>query len=365
MRTFSALGNIPSRSSASWGRMDTAARIGTTCRNNTTSPPKGSGSGLPSTTSNHVQHAWLKHHMAMPAVIRLQNRRVCPRLSNAFLAETMKAVAIASSGTRSPMARRNEGLGNTTGARIKASSRPTPQRSDGMWGRDTTLHHMTFATICLDHGLVTGGYYGNVRPGLCGFEQRLLELRVMAFPANRLRRLRRTETLRALVRETRLTPESLVSPLFICPGTGIRKEVRSMPGVFNLSVDEAVKEVRETRALGVLSIILFGLPEQKDEVATGAWADDGIVQREARAIKSEVRDVVVMGDVCLCEYMSHGHCGIVRMSEKGNEKEHEKVNVKSGPQSLGAAAAAAPPATAEYEIVNDATLELLARRAVH
>jgi len=173
----------------------------------------------------------------------------------------------------------------------------------------------------------------------------------MAFPANRLRRLRRTETLRTLVRETRLTPESLVYPLFICPGTGIRKEVRSMPGVFNLSVDEAVKEVRETRALGVLSIILFGLPEKKDEAATGAWAEDGIVQKAARAIKSEVRDVVVIGDVCLCEYMSHGHCGIV------------KVRDEAEPQSLGAAAAA-PPATAEYEIVNDASLELLARTSV-
>jgi porphobilinogen synthase len=166
-----------------------------------------------------------------------------------------------------------------------------------------------------------------------------------------MRRLRRTETLRTLVRETRLTPESFVYPLFICPGTGIRKEVRSMPGVFNLSVDEAVKEVRETRALGVLSVILFGLPEKKDEVATGAWAEDGIVQKAARAIKREVRDVLVMGDVCLCEYMSHGHCGIV------------KVNDKAGPQSLGAAAAA-PPATAEYEIVNDASLELLARTSV-
>ncbi len=173
----------------------------------------------------------------------------------------------------------------------------------------------------------------------------------MAFPANRMRRLRRTETLRTLVRETRLTPESFVYPLFICPGTGIRKEVRSMPGVFNLSVDEAVKEVRETRALGVLSIILFGLPEKKDEVATGAWAEDGIVQRAARAIKSEVRDVVVIGDVCLCEYMSHGHCGIV------------KVNDKARAQSLGAAAVA-PPAAAEYEIVNDASLELLARTSV-
>jgi len=170
-----------------------------------------------------------------------------------------------------------------------------------------------------------------------------------------MRRLRRTETLRTLVRETRLTPESFVYPLFICPGTGIRKEVRSMPGVFNLSVDEAVKEVRATRALGVLSIILFGLPETKDEVATGAWAEDGIVQRAARAIKSEVRDVVVMGDVCLCEYMSHGHCGIVKVKDKAKDK--------AGPQSLGAAVAA-PPAAAEFEIVNDASLELLARTSV-
>ncbi|HEY4843426.1 MAG TPA: porphobilinogen synthase [Terriglobales bacterium] len=169
----------------------------------------------------------------------------------------------------------------------------------------------------------------------------------MAFPANRLRRLRRTETLRTLVRETRLTPESFIYPLFICPGSGIRREVGSMPGVFNLSIDEAVKDVRAARGLGVLSVILFGLPEKKDEVATGAWAENGIVQRAARAIKSEVRDVVVMGDVCLCEYMSHGHCGIV----------------KAEAQSLGAAAAA-PPVTAEYEIVNDATLELLARTSV-
>ena len=150
-----------------------------------------------------------------------------------------------------------------------------------------------------------------------------------------------------MVRETRLTPESFVYPLFVCPGSGLRKEVRSMPGVFNLSVDEAVKEAREVQALGVPSIILFGLPEKKDEAATGAWADDGIVQRAARAIKSEVRDLLIMGDVCLCEYMSHGHCGIV----------------KRGPQSLGAAAAA-PPATAEYEIVNDASLEILSRTAV-
>src|SRR5579862_4611701 len=170
----------------------------------------------------------------------------------------------------------------------------------------------------------------------------------MAFPVTRMRRLRRTEPLRTLVRETRLTPESFVYPMFVCPGEAVRKEVRSMPGVCNLSVDEAVKESREAKSLGVPAIILFGLPEKKDEVATGAWADDGIVQQAARAIKRELPDLIVVGDVCLCEYMSHGHCGIVKRA--------------GVPQSLGAAAP--PPATAEYEIVNDASLELLAKTAV-
>jgi porphobilinogen synthase len=169
----------------------------------------------------------------------------------------------------------------------------------------------------------------------------------MGFPVTRLRRLRRSEALRALVRETRISPESFVYPMFVCPGQGVRKEVRSMPGVFNLSVDEAVIEAREAYGLGVPAIILFGLPECKDEVATGAWADDGIVQQAARALKREIPDLILMGDVCLCEYMSHGHCGIVRAT----------------PQSLGAAAAALPT-TAEYEIVNDASLELLAKTAV-
>jgi len=122
-----------------------------------------------------------------------------------------------------------------------------------------------------------------------------------------------------------------------------------MPGVCNLSVDETVKEASKTYSLGVPAIILFGLPEKKDDVATGAWAQDGIVQQAARAIKREVPDLVIMGDVCLCEYMSHGHCGVVRASH---------------PQSLGAAVAAPPAAGTEYEIVNDATLEILARTAV-
>src|SRR5713101_5093902 len=171
----------------------------------------------------------------------------------------------------------------------------------------------------------------------------------MAFPATRLRRLRRTGALRSLVRETRLTPEAFVYPLFVCPGEGVRKEVRSMPGVFNLSVDEAVKEVEDAHSLGVPAVILFGLPEKKDEVATGAWEDDGIVQRAARAIKREVPEMLLIGDVCLCEYMSHGHCGIVKPPSA---------------RPLGAAVASPPAIGSDYEILNDETLELLARTSV-
>jgi len=171
----------------------------------------------------------------------------------------------------------------------------------------------------------------------------------MAFPATRLRRLRRTASLRDMVRETRLTPESLVYPLFVCPGEGVRKEVSSMPGVFNLSVDEAVREAKDAHALGVPAVILFGLPEKKDDVATGAWADDGIVQQAARAMKREIPELLMIGDVCLCEYMSHGHCGVVKPAV---------------PKSLGAAVANPPVTGTDYEIVNDATLELLARTSV-
>jgi porphobilinogen synthase len=156
-----------------------------------------------------------------------------------------------------------------------------------------------------------------------------------------------------MVRETRLSPEGFIYPLFICPGQGVRKEVRSMPGVFNLSIDEAVKEVAEVKSLGIPSVILFGLPETKDEIATGAWADDGIVQKATRAIKSAVPDMLVMGDVCLCEYMSHGHCGIVKKVESRHQGEPAKSGV--------AAAKAAEP---EYEIVNDASVEILAKTAV-
>jgi porphobilinogen synthase len=193
----------------------------------------------------------------------------------------------------------------------------------------------------------------------------------MAFPIDRPRRLRRNEAMRSFVRETRLSPESFVYPLFVCPGEGVRKEVRSMPGVFNLSIDEAVKECAEVNALGVPSVILFGLPETKDEIATGAWADDGIVQRATRAIKREVPGLLLLGDVCLCEYMSHGHCGIVETDLLRREVTaalHElesqgkkAIAVKTGVQPAAAVVAADAES---YEILNDASLDLLAKTAV-
>ncbi|HTW78984.1 MAG TPA: porphobilinogen synthase [Terracidiphilus sp.] len=158
----------------------------------------------------------------------------------------------------------------------------------------------------------------------------------MAFPQSRMRRLRRTESLRALVRETSVEPGDLIYPLFICPGEGVRNPVSSMPGVFNLSVDEAVREAEEAAKLGIAGLLLFGLPESKDEVGTGAWEESGIVQQALRALRqsSAAKSLVLIGDVCLCEYTSHGHCGIVVEGRDG------------------------------FEVSNDPTLELLARTAV-
>jgi porphobilinogen synthase len=196
----------------------------------------------------------------------------------------------------------------------------------------------------------------------------------MAFPVTRLRRLRRTSQLRDLVRETRLTPDSLVYPMFVCPGEGVRKEVGSMPGVFNLSVDEAVKEAQEAHFLGVRSLILFGLPDKKDEVATGAWAEDGIVQQAARALKREVPGMILMGDVCLCEYMSHGHCGVVSKTPTPQSlgaaaRAMKVVTVATHEEKKKAIEAAAATLTArlaeaQFEVENDASLELLARTSV-
>ncbi|MGP8174932.1 MAG: porphobilinogen synthase [Terracidiphilus sp.] len=147
----------------------------------------------------------------------------------------------------------------------------------------------------------------------------------MSFPETRMRRLRRTEPLRSLVRETSLDPGDLIYPLFLCPGEGLRREVGSMPGVFNLSIDEAVREAEEAARLGLGGLLLFGLPETKDVQGTGAWDENGIVQRGLRALKQPeaAKKLVLIADVCLCEYTSHGHCGIVVETRDGFEVEND------------------------------------------
>jgi porphobilinogen synthase len=141
----------------------------------------------------------------------------------------------------------------------------------------------------------------------------------VSFPNERPRRLRRGERLRALVRETRVTPDQLVYPLFVAPGGGLRREIPSLPGCFHLSVDEAAREARDVERLGIAGVILFGLPEGKDPLGTQGYAEDGIVQQAVRAIRAECRELLVVTDVCLCEYTSHGHCGVVEGQEIRND----------------------------------------------
>ena len=135
----------------------------------------------------------------------------------------------------------------------------------------------------------------------------------------RPRRLRRTAALRALIRETRLSPDDFVYPLFVCEGEGVRREIGSMPGAFNLSIDELVKEAEAARGAGVRSVILFGVPDHKDSAGTQAYAEDGITQRAIRALKREVKDTIVIADNCLCEYTDHGHCGLIEDGEVLND----------------------------------------------
>src|SRR5271165_4648312 len=141
----------------------------------------------------------------------------------------------------------------------------------------------------------------------------------MAFPIHRMRRLRSSESMRALVRETRLESSQFILPLFVCPGEGVRRPISSMPGNFQLSVDELVKECEEARALRIGGVILFGIPATKDERASGAYADNGITQQAVRAVKAGVPKLLVITDVCNCEYTSHGHCGKVVGEEIDND----------------------------------------------
>jgi porphobilinogen synthase len=152
----------------------------------------------------------------------------------------------------------------------------------------------------------------------------------MSYPVERPRRLRRGERLRAMVRETSLSPVNLIYPLFVAPGEGLRREIPSLPGCYHLSVDQAAREAEEVEKLGIGGVILFGLPSAKDPVGSEGYADDGVVQNAVRAIRAACRELLVFTDVCLCEYTSHGHCGVV----------------------------------ADGEVQNDPTLELLARMAL-
>ena len=152
----------------------------------------------------------------------------------------------------------------------------------------------------------------------------------MKFPHYRPRRLRKDEIFRDLIRETHLRPKDFILPLFVRPGKAARKPIPSMPGHAQLSIDLLIKEVKEAKSLGLLGIILFGIPEKKDEMGSEAYAEDGIVQKAVRAIKEKVEGILVITDVCLCEYTSHGHCGVVK----------------------------------DGKILNDETLDLLARQAL-
>jgi porphobilinogen synthase len=142
----------------------------------------------------------------------------------------------------------------------------------------------------------------------------------VSFPATRLRRLRRTDALRALVRETSLSLDDVVMPLFACPGEGVVRPVAGLPGIAQRSVDELVREAAGLHRTGVRAILLFGIPEEKDAEGSGAWDDDGIVQRALRALRAEVPGLTLLTDVCLCEYTEHGHCGVLDGDTVANDE---------------------------------------------
>ena len=167
---------------------------------------------------------------------------------------------------------------------------------------------------------------------------------------HRPRRLRRSDGLRRLVRETRLSRDNLILPLFACPGQGVRREVASMPGVFNLSVDEIAREAAGAFDVGVPGVILFGLPESKDETGTGAYAHKGVVQEAIRAVRRAAPEMVVIADTCLCEYTSHGHCGVVREGEVLNDESLELLARTAVSQAEAGASVVAPSAMMDGQV---------------
>ncbi|HHT9130754.1 MAG TPA: porphobilinogen synthase, partial [Candidatus Brocadiaceae bacterium] len=158
----------------------------------------------------------------------------------------------------------------------------------------------------------------------------------MGFPKQRMRRLRQSENIRRLVRETRVSVDDLIMPLFVRPGKGVKQPISSMPGNYQMSIDKLTEEAKELEGLGIPGIILFGIPEKKDEMGSGAYADDGIVQKAITAIKKTTKNILVITDVCMCEYTNHGHCGFISKDEK----------------------------TGHFDVDNDMTLELLVKEAV-
>jgi len=172
----------------------------------------------------------------------------------------------------------------------------------------------------------------------------------MTHLVHRPRRLRRSEALRSLVREAQLSSADFILPLFACPGKGVRREISSMPGVHNLSVDEIAREAAAAQQLGVKGVILFGLPESKDELATGAYAEKGIVQQAVRAIRESAPGLIVMADTCLCEYTSHGHCGVVRGDEVLNDESLELLARTAVSQAAAGADVVAPSAMMDGQV---------------
>jgi porphobilinogen synthase len=167
---------------------------------------------------------------------------------------------------------------------------------------------------------------------------------------HRPRRLRKTENLRALVRETRLAPADFILPLFACAGEKVRREIASMPGVYNLSIDEIATEAAAAAALGVKGLILFGLPEAKDEAGSGAYHEQGIVQQAVRSIRAAAPDLVIITDTCLCEYTSHGHCGVVRDGEVLNDPSLELLARTAVSQAEAGADVVAPSAMMDGQV---------------
>src|SRR6476659_912826 len=172
----------------------------------------------------------------------------------------------------------------------------------------------------------------------------------MTLLTHRPRRLRRSAANRSLVREARLSRDDFVLPLFVCAGKSVRREVSSMPGVFNLSVDEVTEEALSAFDKGVRGVILFGLPETKDELASGAYAEDGVVQQAIRSIRSSAPELIIMADTCLCEYTSHGHCGVVREGEVLNDESLELLARTALSQAEAGADIVAPSAMMDGQV---------------